>query len=488
MGVKQWPCLWLVLVPALSVAAERPDERLLEAAAQADVAAVRTLLTQGVDVDAPYGDGATALHRAVHRNSVELVDLLIGAGAAVNAANDLGVTPLWLAGQIGSAETTERLLAAGANPNVRLPRGQTPLMVASRSGNARAVQLLLAAGADPDASEHEYDHTALMWAAVEGHAEAVQALLAGGADVRARSKAWSENILFAGFEYVIGARTDDWDIPQERRGGWNPLIFAARSGDIATAAALLQGGASINEPAANGATALVLAAHAAHGKLAAFLLEHGADPNLDGAGYTALHAAILRRDVETVKVLLAHGADPNLPITRAHPAARDSYNHLLSLRMVGATPFWQAASFKEFELLRVLAAHGAEPGFVMKAGGTALAAVLWRGDASQQHDRITDERKILEAAKFVVSLGVDVNLADEEWTYLEYSGERTVHGKETPLHIAASRGFDSVIQYLIEQGAHLEPKNANGHTPLALATRARATSTVDLLSALGAKE
>ena len=171
MGAQYWLWRWVVLLPAtMSLAAERADMRLLEAAVRADVAAVRTLVQQGADVNVRYGDGATALHWAVHRDNGELADLLIRAGAAVNAANDLGVTPLWLAAQNGSAVMAERLLKAGANPNVRLPWGQTPLMEASRSGNVRVVQFLLDAGADVNATEKQYGQTALMWAAVEGHA------------------------------------------------------------------------------------------------------------------------------------------------------------------------------------------------------------------------------------------------------------------------------------------------------------------------------
>ena len=41
-----------------------------------------------------------------------------------------------------------------------------------------------------------------------------------------------------------------------------------------------------------------------------YLLEHGADPNADGAGYTALHAAVLRSQVHLASALLDHGADP----------------------------------------------------------------------------------------------------------------------------------------------------------------------------------
>src|SRR3989442_10818691 len=93
---------------------------LSDAVKSADKEALRSLLKQGVNVNAPEGDGTTALHWASYRDDVESADLLIRAGAKVNAANDLGVTPLWTASQNGSEAMVGRLLAAGANPNAAL--------------------------------------------------------------------------------------------------------------------------------------------------------------------------------------------------------------------------------------------------------------------------------------------------------------------------------------------------------------------------------
>ena len=73
------------------------DLSLIEAVRSGDLNAVRALLKQGVDVNARYGDGTSALHWAVYRDNREAADALIRAGARVNAATDLGITPLWVA-------------------------------------------------------------------------------------------------------------------------------------------------------------------------------------------------------------------------------------------------------------------------------------------------------------------------------------------------------------------------------------------------------
>src|SRR6478735_4063182 len=86
---------WLVqLSVVVSMAA---DVRLVDAVKDGNVEAVRGLLKERVDVNAPQGDGTTPLHWAVQQDDLQTASLLIGAGAHVNVVNDNGVTPLYLA-------------------------------------------------------------------------------------------------------------------------------------------------------------------------------------------------------------------------------------------------------------------------------------------------------------------------------------------------------------------------------------------------------
>ena len=57
-----------------------------------DKAAVKSLLQQKADVNAPQADGATALQWAAYKNDMEMADLLIAAGANVKARNRDGAT------------------------------------------------------------------------------------------------------------------------------------------------------------------------------------------------------------------------------------------------------------------------------------------------------------------------------------------------------------------------------------------------------------
>ena len=82
-----------------------------------DLAALRALVRDGVEVDARTSAGDTALHWAAHHDDLAAADLLIEAGADVSATNRYGVAPIALASLNGSAAMLGRLLDAGADPN-----------------------------------------------------------------------------------------------------------------------------------------------------------------------------------------------------------------------------------------------------------------------------------------------------------------------------------------------------------------------------------
>src|SRR5438132_4524781 len=67
---------------------------LVDAVKSGDRSAALALLQQKVNVNTPESDGTTALHWAVQKDDVDLVDRLIKAGANVKAKNDYGSTPM----------------------------------------------------------------------------------------------------------------------------------------------------------------------------------------------------------------------------------------------------------------------------------------------------------------------------------------------------------------------------------------------------------
>jgi len=482
-GVRRWPVRLLLAMAALVVTAGAavaadPDPPLIEAVKHQDLMAVNRLLADGADPNVRQSDGATALHWAVHREDAEIVTSLIEAGADVDAVNRLGASALFLAAEGGNATMLQRLLESGADPNLALPLGETPIMTAARSGTVQGVRHLIGAGADVNLSERSRGQTALMWAAAQGHHDVVQALIDADVDIEARSTV-RPRLMYA--DASNGGAFDQGIV--EKLGGYSALLFAARQGDTAIADLLLTAGADVDGQAGNGATPLVVATHSGHAPLARLLLERGADPDAMGAGYNALHAAVLRGDLDTVVALLEHGADPDVRLLRATPVQRASEDWTLKTAMVSATPFWLAATFREPEIMRALAEGGAdatldttelwrkgrersdrvEPSEPEVVGGFVSplqAAVRGSSDRGRYYilpndDPVGEEQLALAAVTVAADLGVDVDHAD-------FTGAMA-------LHDAAARNLTSIVRFLAERGADVNAKNGRGRTPLDVA-------------------
>jgi ankyrin repeat protein len=253
-------------------------------------------------------------------------------------------------------------------------------------------------------------------------------------------------------------------------GGFTPLLFAARSGDAPTADLLLAAGAKLDEPAPSGASPLVIAAHSGNRDVALLLLERGAEPNAAGAGYTALHAAVLRGDLRVVEALVARGAKVDAPLERGTPVRRYSQDYAFSADLIGATPFWLAARYGDLPIMRALADSGANTGFVMADGSNALIAAVAASSGFGSGDRreryltpveiaarveADEERVTLETAQLALALGSEIN-------HVNRNGD-------SALHLAAGQGLVTVVQFLAEHGAALDVKNKRGLTPLGLA-------------------
>ena len=446
--------LWLSVA---AVAAGTTDLRLIDAIRDRDHGTVRALLAQEVDVNTREGDGATALHWAVVRDDVEVVGALLRAGADVDAANDYGVSPLSLACTNRNATMVGKLLGAGANPDVATSMGETGLMTCARTGAADALEILFAHGASTvNAREQSHGQTALMWAASQENPKVVRVLLAHGADIAARS---DSHLL----PVSLGDGNAFEQYFMEPQRGSTPLLFAARNGRIENATLLLDAGADVNEGTPNGQSALVMASFSGQGELAAFLLERGAKPNA-AAGYTALHTAVLRGDLDLVRALFAHGADPNARIERGSRQQRNLNWYGLSGALAGATPFWLAAKYAEVEIMGFLASAGADPLLSPNNGITPLMAAAgagWTTRSSNRRDQgigvdaarllvSAGERATREGTKLALELGNEVNAADPDGN--------------TALHAAVRLAYSSVVELLVDHGGDLDIENQAGRS------------------------
>lgn len=433
----------LLVAAVVRLDAAPPTSSVVEAVKTGDLNAIRAAIAQA-DVNLPEADGTTALHWAVKRDDATSVDLLLKAGAKVDAATRYGVTPLYLAARSGDAGMIERLIKAGANPKGAMPDGETVLMTAALGGNPEAVKMLVSHGADLNATEPVRGQTALMWAASANKAAVVKTLLDLGADFKLKSKAAS----------VEGRRQ------RGQTGGYTAFLYAVRAGAIDAARTLLDGGADVNETTPDKTSALVLSTINAHYELSAMLLDHGADANAAGQGWTALHELTFAPHANTggnlpganptgkigylelAKKLVEHGANINARMTReATIPGRQLMNR------IGATPFLLAAKVADVPLMKVFMELGADPLLMSVEEDTPLMAACGVGMSGVGENAGSNE-EAMEAVKYILSLGPEV---------ARVNAVNTIGN--TALHGAVIRGSLPLIQLLADLGIALDVRN-----------------------------
>ena len=203
------------------------------------------------------------------------------------------------------------------------------------------------------------------------------------------------------------------------------LVDAAARQDWQQVRNLLDEGAAVNAPRADGVTALLWAAHWNDIGTVEFLLDAGADPNAaDDHGVTPLMRASENASVAVARALLAAGANPSTAQTS------------------GLTALMIAAGTGNRDVVRALLTHGAEVNAVTRNSG--VTALMWAVEAP--HPDIV--HVLLESA-------ADVSVSSKKGF--------------TPLLLAARNGDIELAQLLIAAGADVNQPGSDGTHALPLA-------------------
>lgn len=142
---------------------------------------------------------------------------------------------------------------------------------------------------------------------------------------------------------------------------------ACITGDAAAVRAALAAGRDPDSPSADGFTCLGLAVFFRQPALARLLVEAGADVSLQSANAASVgpvHAAVARKDVETLALLLERGADANAAQQR------------------GVRPIHDAAAGGDAAVVALLLMYGADLAAVTDEGKTASEMALSAGHAA----------------------------------------------------------------------------------------------------------
>ena len=552
-------------VSMLLTSADAPDSPLADAAMKGDAAAVRTLLASGADVNAARGDGMTALHWAAETGNAEIAQVLVSAGAILEVTTRLGAyTPLHVAGRKGAAGVIRVLLDAGADPGIVAATGSTPLHLVAGAGSAAGAQHLVDAGAEVNARAGDAQQTPLMFAAAADRADVVSFLLERGADpnitttlMEAATRSEVDNYASERMQEVLDAFKGDGNElptpaqiqaalevaravqragvvpeeeeeeeeddpraffrqpPDEKWGSLTALHHAAREGAIGAAMALLDGGADIDFVTESDNTSpLTMAVINGRFDLAMKLLERGADPNLATVdGVAPLYATFnvqwsprsrypqprAHEQQETVYLdlamaLLDAGAEVNFQVTKNfwYFTYSGCGNGNCGLEnQDGVTPFWRASRALDLDGMKLLRSWGADWNIAtvkqperrrgrnprtgdtedeeqvdpsglppVPVGGPAVYPIhaasgvgYGQGFAGNAHTHIPGNW--IAAVEYLLELGADIN-------------QRDANGY-TPLHHAAARGDTEMIQWLVDRGADVMVVSRRGQTTVDMA-------------------
>ena len=521
------------------------------AARNGDIETAVVLLDAGADLAAVTRIGShTPLHVASKFGSGVVVETLLAAGADPNAMTTTGATSLHLSAASGDIKAVRALLAYQANINVREAGwGQTPLMFASASNRVAVIEALLEAGADTQmtgkvvniAERDKVDRKdararrerisnlrdQLMGIERPKPAEEQPGPVSEPSPTPTTALAQpSEQTEFLAIEVDLQEEPEPLGYPDlvGAHGGLTALLLAAREGHAEATRTLLAGGADINGPSSADRTRpMLMATINGHFDLAMYLLDQGADPTLaSAAGATPLYAALnmhwapksrhpqptdyMQQETSYLTLMeatLDAGADVNARLTKS--LWYTTYNRdLLGVGRTGATPFWRATYALDLRAMRMLLQYGADPTLPtlkvperrrrgddtdhsglppIPLGGPAVYPIhaasgvgYGAGFAANSHRHVPDGW--LPTVRFLVEkLGADVNARD--------------HQGYTPVHHAAARGDNELIEYFVSKGADVTAVSRRGHTTADLANGPVQRTqpfphTIDLLVYLGA--
>lgn len=287
---------------------------------------VELLLRHGADKNHVCWQGRSPWFLAVENGDIETLCLLERHQADMTIANNLGNTGLHLAAMYGEPKRFAHLLRRAAADSVRRPNhaGQTLLHLAAAWHHGPVARMLLnKALVDMDAPD-EAGATPFLTAIKGGHVELADLFWGFGCNIHAKDVRNNNAVTLAVKHFPDGGKHQDFikrllkaGVKADRVNAWNesPLWLAVAANATRVARWLLQhkanpdiAGGTRREHPAN------MAFNAGNVELFMALLRAGANPDLPREeGKTLLYRAVEQDRILFLRLLLRHGADIWIP-------------------------------------------------------------------------------------------------------------------------------------------------------------------------------
>jgi ankyrin repeat protein len=253
---------------------------------------------------------------------------------------------------------------------------------------------------------------------------------------------------------LIAEDTPEQALQKAQKRAQDALIAAAKQGDVGQIRAQLQAGADVNARDGTQRTGLLHAVRGGHLPAVRALIEAGAGlDQRDSEGRTALMEAARRKEAMPAVDLVAAGADVNI-------ADRDGWTALMFAAREGTLAAARAIiQSPKQSSLDALAKETSALSIASERGRHALVRALIEAGAGVRKPEIGGRALELAAQEEHVDI---VRTLMEAKAPLGFSGWEN----EPPLHAAAARGQEPVVDALLEAGLEPDQVDRNGQTPL----------------------
>jgi len=367
-------------------------------------------------------ENETPLHLAARNGRDYLVTYFTENGCNFNAPSANSVTCLHVACENGHYTTVECLLKHGAEVNVVNSADQTPIHIAACRGQTKILELFLL----HKAIFHLRDKngiTAVLAASINGHQDTVRFIVQQGGNIEDTDGKGNSIAHFA-------VQNENYDI----------LNF------------LWQQNVSLDVQNSDGDTPLLLAVREGRKRVVQYLAAKQCDINTKGNDGMTLDVALIKGNLEIIRLLIERNARSCKPGMHIVVAARLGFVDMLKRFVAmaddlnvradkGESPLHAACESGHVATVQYLCEHGAILDWQDNNGNTALHVAVSNGH--------------LEVTRILVEKGANLSAANA-------SGS-------TALHIAMKLGYLNIVQYLADSFAPIDKRNAKNETALLVA-------------------